>query len=212
MNGIGATAMQFNKEISEFQKAHRIAVTQIKNLPIGLFPLSGQQKRVDTIIDVVEVAKLLAFPDFKGAAFKKQPHPDTNERLSGVHAPHSGTIGVGQPKGTSPDSIYVVVKDVIPLTSHFVDSVHIHRPDGMFFIDWQIIGFSINLAGAGKNNLDVGIRVTARFQEGELWPTVYFQVSVRTVHGVHMAGLTPQGENDVMPLYQVFHAVLVAYV
>ena len=49
----------------------------------------------------------------------------------------------------------------------------------------------------------------AGLENGELRAAVDLQVGVRVLHRVHVAGLAREIEQEVLPLHQVFHAVLV---
>src|SRR5262249_29958127 len=128
-----------------------------------------------------------------------------------LHA-HPGTIGVGQTQGARPDVIDVVVENVIPLTGHLVDAVHVRRAQEVSLVYGQVFWFAINLACTGKDNLDTGIVFAACLENGELGRSIDLKIGVRILHGIHVARLTGQIEEVVLSLHQVAHTVFVANV
>ena len=75
--------------------------------------------------------------------------------------------------------VNAVVKQVVPFARQFINAVHIDRIEWMPFIDRQILGAPINLAGAGKNNFNAGIVEPARFQDVELCRGIDIQIGQR---------------------------------
>lgn len=79
---------------------------------------------------------------------------------------------------------------MIPLSRHFIYTIHIRWAEQMPFIYWQIIRFAIDLTSAGKDNLDLWIVMPAGFQDGKLGAAIDLQVCVWILHGIHVAGLS----------------------
>ena len=101
---------------------------------------------------------------------------------------------------------------MIPFARHFVDAVDVDGPQQVLLIHGQSVRLAVNLARAGENDLDVGVVFAAGFQNGKLRAAVDFQVGVRVLHRVHMAGLAGEIEEIILLLDQVAHAVFIAHV
>ena len=108
--------------------------------------------------------------------------------------------------------MHFVIEEMIGFAGQLVDSVHIDGPQGMFLVDGQVVGPSINLAGAGKDDADFGIMQAAGLQDRELRPGVDFQVRLRISHRVHVTRLAGEVEEEVLALDEVREAVRVAHV
>jgi hypothetical protein len=81
---------------------------------------------------------------------------------------------------------------VVPLTSHLVDAVQIHRAELVILIHRQVLWLAVYLAGTGEDDFDIRVVFPARFQNGELCSAVDLRVVVGVLHGVYMAGLSGQ--------------------
>ena len=67
----------------------------------------------------------------------------------------------------------------------------------MKFADRETLRTSINLSGAGENNLYVWIVVTAGLQQSQLRRTIQFQIVTRVEQRVQVTDLSRKVENDV---------------
>lgn len=58
----------------------------------------------------------------------------TFAREARIFDSHPWPVSIGQTQGTSSNAMDIIVKQVIPLTCNFVDTVHVYRRQGMFFV------------------------------------------------------------------------------
>ena len=70
----------------------------------------------------------------------------------------------------------------------------------MFFIHRKVPGDSVNLAGTGENYLNQRVHFSAGFKNGELSPTIDFQIGMRIKHRIQMTGLPGQIKKNILPL------------
>src|SRR5262245_42003555 len=195
------TAIDIDQQLGEILQIDRRFAAQVKDFSVRFFARCRQQECVNHVIDKSKIALLVTPPDFEGSPLDNQADPFTEKSLSCIDYSHSRTICIGQAQGTCPYTVYVIVKDVIPLTCHLVYSVNIDRPKKMFFIDRQIIGLSINLSCAGINDFDGWVVFAAGFEDGKLGTAIYLQVGVGIIHRVQVARLAGEVEEVVLPLY-----------
>ncbi len=156
-----------------------------------------RDERIDGVVDIGEVAQLLAAPDLEGLAFQREADPDPEEGLAGVLDPHARAVGVGQPQAARFQAIDPVVEQMVELARQLVDAVHVGRHQGMFFIYRQIAGCAIDLAGAGEHDPGLGRHFPAGLQQVQLGFGIDRQVGEGIGHRVEMAGLADQIEDDV---------------
>lgn len=151
-------------------------------------------------------------PNFEGLALDQQAHPNTQEGLARVFDAHTGTVGVGEAQGTGAQAIHVVVEDVIPLAGQFVDAVGVGGADGMLLVNGEMVRLAIELTRAGKDDLHGRVVFATGFEDGDLGLGVDGQIGVGVLHGVHVAGLARQIEQDILSLDQMLEAVFVAHI
>ena len=95
-----------------------------------------------------------------------------------------------------------------------VDSVHVNGAGRLAFVDrQQFLGnATVDLAGAREHDLRLGRDAPARIEQSELAATVDLQVSKRILHGVDVADLTGQVEDDGLAANKALHGQHVAHV
>ncbi len=140
------------------------------------------------------------------------PNPDTHKGLTGIFDSHARPNGICQPQGRGANTIDIVVKGMIPLSSHFVDTVDICRPQQMVLTYGNVLWLAVDLTSAREHNANLRVMFSTRLQDGELCPAVDFQIRVRIVHGIQMARLTREIKQIVSPLDQIAHTMLIPYV
>src|SRR4051812_43066324 len=96
---------------------------------------------------------------------------------------------------------------MVPLAGQLVDSVHVYGPDGMLLVHGKVFGLAIELAGAREYDSDGGIVLAASLQDGELGGSVDIQIDPRLGHGIEMASLPSEVEQEVLALDQVGHGM-----
>src|SRR5207247_10271104 len=72
-----------------------------------------------------------------------------------------------------------------------------------------IIGLSVNLASARKNNFYSRVIFPAGLKNVELCDGIDLKIRIRVLHGIHVARLTSEVEKNLLSLDEVTHAVLV---
>ena len=193
------------------QEVDRLVSTEIVDLAIGpLVDGDGQQGFYD-IVDVVEIAHLAAIAkDGQLTSLHYEADPQAQKRLAGIADAHARPVRIGQSQGRGPYAIDVVIDDVVPLTGHFVYAVYVGWVQEMALVDRQVVRYAVDLARAGEYHLDVGIVVAARLEDGELAAAIDLEVCEGVAHAIHVADLTGQVKEVVLPLYQVVHAGAIA--
>src|SRR5205085_9733956 len=93
---------------------------------------------------------------------------------------------------------------------HLIDPVDVHRVDRMSFGDGKVIGPSINLARAGKNNFDFGVVGAAGFENRKLRLAIDLQIRHGIAHRIEMTGLPGEVKEIVLALDQVAQTMGVA--
>jgi len=109
------------------------------------------------------VAALLAAPNLERLAFDDPAQPNTEKGLAGILDAHPRSVDVSQPQGAGLDPIDVPKQQMIGLTSHLIDAVHVHWPQRMAFIDRQIVRSPVDLACSGMDDDDIAIDRAACF-------------------------------------------------
>src|SRR5262245_40129642 len=69
----------------------------------------------------------------------------------------------------------------------------------MPLVNRQIIGLAVELAGTGEDDFDRRIVFPAGFEDRELSAAVDLQVGVGGAHRIHVAGLTGEVEQIILP-------------
>src|SRR5207253_4625702 len=130
-----------------------------------------------------------------------------NGCLAVVLDQHPGPVRVGQPQHAGADAVDVVVEDVVPLAGQLVDSIHVNGAGRLAFVNrQQFLGnATVDLAGAREHDLRLGRDAPARIEQSELAATVDLQVSKRILHGVDVADLTGQIEDDGLAADKALH-------
>lgn len=198
---------------SEICQANHFAAAEVVHLAVAIVAKRRQQQGIDTVVDIVEVAQLLAVAeDLDGLAFDQLADPDAEESLPGVLDAHAGTVGVGQTQGAGTDAIHLAVEGVIRLAGNLVDAIDVDRMDRVLFIDRQILRPAVDLPGAGEDDADLRIVLAAGFEDGQLRGGVDVEVATRIVHRVEMTGLASEVEQVVLAADEVGHGMRIAHV
>ena len=74
--------------------------------------------------------------------------------------------------------------------------------DRMVFVDGQVLGPAVDLARACEHDASRGIAVAHRLEDGKLRPAIRLEVGERVVHGVEVACLPDEVEDDVGAVQQ----------
>ena len=100
-----------------------------------------------------------------------------------------------------------MVDEVVELSGDLVDSVHIGGVQRVLLVDRQVLRLAVDLARPRVDDLDLGVPLPHRLQDGELAPAVDLEVREGVDHGVEVAHLPGQVEQHLLALHQVLHAV-----
>ncbi len=119
-------------------------------------------------------------------------------------------VGVGQPKRGRPDSVDVVVQQVVRLAGVVVDAVHVGGGEGMLLVDRLVLRATVLPAGAGKHDLDLGVVMPAGLQDGKLTLAVDLEVREGVLHRIDVAQRSCEVEHQVAVLHEIVHRELVA--
>src|SRR5207245_8308873 len=105
----------------------RAVATDIAGLACQLRRQRGEQERVDRILDIGEVAQLVAAPYLERPALDDGAQPDADEGLPRVGYPHPRTVGVGQAQRRAAQAIDALIEQVEGLGRRLVDAVDVDR-------------------------------------------------------------------------------------
>ena len=89
---------------------------------------------------------------------------------------------------------------MVAFARQLVDPVHVHRPLPVLLVHWHALGPAVDLAGAGEDDLDLGVVLAARLEEDELGAAVDLQVRVGVTHRVEVSRLPCEVEEEVLLL------------
>jgi hypothetical protein len=101
---------------------------------------------------------------------------------------------------------------MVELTGELVDAVDVGRHQRMLLVDRQIARRTVDLPCAGEHETRVGRHLAAGFEQVQLRFGVDGQVRERIGHGIEVAGLADQIEDDVATADQVGKHVAIAQV
>jgi len=125
-----------------------------------------QQQRIHHVVHVVEVAALLTRSvNLDPLALQGLADEDPRESLLVVGQVHPGAVGVGQAQAHRFDPVNRAVQRVVHLGGELVDSVHVDRHKRVLLVHRQRLRPAVDLAGAGKDDLDPGIPVSAALEQ-----------------------------------------------
>src|SRR2546427_4821188 len=207
---IVTAAVYLDEELGEVLQADDTLTAQVENLAVYILAGRRQEKCLHGVINVCEIAQLRSTPDLKRFTFQNEPYPEAQKGLASILDTHARSIRVGQTKDTRPNSVHIVVKDVVLLAGHLIDAIYIYRATPMLFIHGQVGGPTIKLAGTGEHDLNGTVVFTTRFQDGKLSSRVDVQISKGIMHRVQVTGLPSQVKQVILTLNQIPHGVLVA--
>src|SRR5436305_10848535 len=77
-----ASAVDLDQEFGKRLQTDHLIATQIENLAVCDIVSSGKQESIDRIVNVSEVSKLRASPDFERLAFDQRADPDSEKCLA----------------------------------------------------------------------------------------------------------------------------------
>lgn len=198
-----AAAIGIAQKFAECGKRDGFQTAKVEDFAIGRFGGRREQQCIHAVVDVGKIAELGAAPDFDGLVFEDLADPNAEEGLTGVFDAHARSVGVGEAEGAGLEPVNVVVEDVVPFPSHLVDAVDVDWTDGVQFVDGKVIGFAVELAGAGEEDFEGGVEFAAGLEQGELGAAVDFEVGVGVEHGVEVTGLPGEVEEEVLVLDEV---------
>ncbi len=169
-----------------------------------------EQEGVYGILDIGEVAQLLATPNLEIAPLDDGAQPDPDKGLTRVLDPHPWSVSVGQPQRATAHPVNVVIESVIGLARHLVDAVDVDWMQDVLLIDRRVVRPAIDLSGTREDDLDAGIDRPAGLEQGQLRPAVDFEIDQRVGHRIEMAGLSSQVEEIFPPVQQMAQPVHIA--
>src|SRR5229473_3585076 len=198
-----AAAIRPDQRLGQCEERIGLAAANVEREAGGIAAERGAQKRLDRIIDIQELAALLAPPYLEGGAFERPTQPDAEEILPCILDPHARSINIGQPQRAGVDSIGIVKQQVIGLAGHLVDAVDIGRPQRMLLVDRQIAWPAVDLPRPGMHDGDRRDHGPAQFQELQLRRAIDREVMLRRIHRIEMAGLAGEIEQEILAGKQV---------
>src|SRR5580700_341720 len=194
-----ADAVKSNEQPRQVDERRDFAPAQVEDLTGRLGPRRRQQEGLDTVVDVGEVAELLASPNLERLALEEQANPNAHKRLPRVLDSHPRSIRVRQPQDARRQLVDVIVQTVIKLARQLVDAVDVDGTQRMPFIDGQPFGPAVDLARAGKHNPRGRVEFPTRLENRELGAAIDLEVGERVLHRIEMARLSRQVEQKVLP-------------
>src|SRR2546425_1313246 len=153
-HSIVTAAVYLDEELGEVLQADDTLTAQVENLAVYILAGRRQEECLHGVINVCEIAQLRSTPNLKRFTFQNEPYPEAQKGLAGILNAHARSIRVGQTKDTRPNSVHIVVKDVVLLAGHLIDAIYIYRATPMLFIHGQVGGPTIKLAGTGEHDLN----------------------------------------------------------
>ena len=110
-----ARAGRFDEQLGHVAQTDRLDAADVEHLAIGRVVGAGDQKGIDRIVDVGEVAQLRSIAKDRDVL---AVHGLTNEperRLAIVSDQHAWAVGIGQAQDAGLDAVHVVVEHVVAL-------------------------------------------------------------------------------------------------
>ena len=201
--GETSAAIDPHQRLGQSEQRVRRLAADIERLSRGLAGQRGAQKRLDRVIDIEQLAPLLAAPYLEALPFKDAAQPDAEKVLPCVLDPHPGPVDIRQPQRTGVEPVRVVKHQVIGLAGHLVDAVDVGRAQRVRLVDRQVARAAVDLARAGMHDRDLRRDRAARFEQLQLRRAVDREVVLGRVHRVEMAGLPGQIEQEILSREQM---------
>src|SRR5690242_7229540 len=98
-------AIRFDHRSRQVGQADRVAAAHIERQPLGHGREPGVKESIHSVIDIEEIAPLLAAPHYEALALDDPPQPNAEKGLAGILDAHSGPEDVGQPQRACPDAV-----------------------------------------------------------------------------------------------------------
>ncbi len=193
-------------------KGHGFGPADIEHLAHGVIRECGRAERVDGIIDVHQVANLVAPPDFESCAFDDgaKPHPD--ERLAPVANAHSRAECVRQPKHGRSRPVHLMVQDVEQLAGQLVHAVDVGRARRVIFSRGKALGAPVDLARARVDDADRWVDLAADIENGELRARIDVEVLDGLAHRVHVRDQRGEVHDHILVAHEPHDRIPVANV
>src|SRR3989441_5248583 len=185
-----SAVVHLDQEVSQALQVDDTFPPQVENLAVDILTGRRHEECLYGVINVCEIAQLLSTPDLKSFAFYEKPDPEPQKGLTGILNAHVRAIRIGQTQDTRPNSIRIVIQDMVLLPCPLIDAIHIDRAKPMLLIHGQVVGPAIELAGTGEHDLNGTVVFSAGFQNGQLSTRVDVQISEGIMHRVQVTGLS----------------------
>jgi hypothetical protein len=101
---------------------------------------------------------------------------------------------------------------VIVFSRELIDSIDVERCDTMLLVNRQVKGFTIDLAGAGEDDLYVWVVVATGFEECKLSSAIQFQVALRIKNRFQVTDVASEIEDVIHAANEVVNHIVVVEV
>ena len=197
-----------SSSFDQLEQRDGLVVPEVEHLPVRGVQRAGAQEGLDDVVDVVEVALLLAVAEeLDLLAERRLAHEPADEALAVVPDQLPRPVGVGQPQRRGADAVHLVVDQVVELARDLVDPVHVHRLQQVILVDRQVERAAVDLARAGVDDLQLGVVLAHGLEHAQLARAVDLEVGHRVGHRVDVAHLAGEVEEHLLPAHEVLHAV-----
>ena len=155
----------------------------------------GQQERLGHVVDIGQVAQLLAAPDLERPAFQHGADPDAEEGLPRVADAQARAVAIGQTQADHRAVGGAVLDHPVLLAGEFRHAVGVGRVDRVRFVHRQVQRAAVELAGGGVHHHRLGRRLAHRLDQPHLRHRVHRDVGQRVALAAHVAGLGGEVED-----------------
>src|SRR5207245_2903869 len=131
-----------DEKLGKGLQADDTLTAQVKNLAVDILTCCRHEECLYGVINVCEIAHLLSTPDLKSFAFYEKPDPEPQKGLAGILNAHVRAIRIGQTQDTRPNSIRIVIQDMVLLPCHLINAIYIVRAKQMLLIHGRVVGLS----------------------------------------------------------------------